>query len=238
MKPSADAPGEVAISCREVQKSFTENGTCTPVLRGLNLAVSWGEMTLVTGPSGCGKTTLLSLLGGLLRRDAGEVTVLGTDLNLLGDKDLVLFRRRNIGFVFQEYHLLPALTAAENVAVPLVIQGIARREALDRARTVLNELGMGPYAETRPAVLSGGQKQRISIARAFIHDPRIILCDEPTAALDHASGRVVMEMLRATALRPDRAVIVVTHDPRIFEYGHTIAQMDDGKVISLEHRNP
>jgi putative ABC transport system ATP-binding protein len=149
----------------------------------------------------------------------------------------VLFRRRNVGFVFQQYNLLPALTAAENVAVPLLAAGTSRREAVARSRVLLSRLGLAARVDAQPSTLSGGQQQRVALARALIHEPRLIVCDEPTAALDHASGAAVMELLAANAVHPDRAVVVVTHDTRVFQYAHSIARMDDGRIVEVSRPN-
>ena len=140
------------------------------------------------------------------------------------------FRGTNIGFVFQQYNLLPALTAAENAALPLIIAGTPRRQAVIRAREVLDHLDMGPRADALPAQLSGGQQQRVAIARALVHEPRLLVCDEPTAALDAASGQTVMELVRRVAVQPDRAVVVVTHDHRVYKFGDRMVLMSDGHV--------
>jgi putative ABC transport system ATP-binding protein len=194
----------------------------------------YGEMTLLVGPSGCGKTTLLSVIAGLLNKSGGQIDVLGTDVDKLSGSESVLFRRRNLGFVFQQYNLLPALTAAENAAVPLLAAGMKRKLAVAKAVALLQELGMGDRAQARPNQLSGGQQQRVAIARALIHEPRLLVCDEPTAALDADTGHSVMELLRGSAVRADRAVIVVTHDSRVFSFGDRIAYMNDGRISKTE----
>src|SRR5262249_44217803 len=152
------------------------------------------------------------------------------NLDALAPSERVLFRRRNLGFIFQQFNLLPALTAAENVAVPLIAAGTRGRRAVDRAGALLVPLGLEPRLHALPSTLSGGQQQRVAIARALVHEPRLIVCDEPTAALDHASGEAVMELLAASAVRPGRTVIVVTHDSRVFHYADSIAHMDDGRI--------
>ena len=200
----------------------------------MDLQIPLGELTLLVGPSGCGKTTLLSIIAGLLDPTAGTVTVLSTNLAALSDRQKVLFRGRNIGFVFQQYNLLPALTAAENVAVPLLAAGSGRRTALGRATVALQEVGLGGRADAYPSELSGGQQQRVAIARALVHEPALLVCDEPTAALDAHSGQTVMGLLRCVAVRPDRAVVVVTHDNRVFDYGNRIVHLDDGRVVQVE----
>src|SRR5437867_8193077 len=181
-------PADLAVSCRDVRKHFGEGEARIEALRGVDFNVNFGEMSFLVGPSGCGKTTLISVVAGLLDRTAGDLAVLGTPVDDLSDTERVLFRRRNLGFVFQQYNLLPAFTAAENVAVPLLVAGVRRKEAVSRARDLLARLGLGSRTGALPATLSGGQQQRVALARALIHDPRLVVCDEPTAALDHASG--------------------------------------------------
>ncbi|MBI1896198.1 MAG: ABC transporter ATP-binding protein [Acidobacteria bacterium] len=203
-------------------------------MNGVDFEARFGEITLLVGPSGCGKTTLLSVIAGLLNRSGGHIEVLGTDIERLQGAASVLLRRRNLGFVFQQYNLLPALTAAENAAVPLLAAGVKRKEGVDRAASLLEKLGLGSRAYARPSQLSGGQQQRVAIARALIHDPKLLVCDEPTAALDADTGRSVMELLRQAAVRSDRAVIVVTHDSRVFDFGDRIAYMNDGRIAKTE----
>jgi putative ABC transport system ATP-binding protein len=222
--------GERAVVCRGVTREFGAGDARTVVLRGIDLDVGAGEMTLLVGPSGCGKTTLISIIAGLLTATAGRVSVLGTDLAALSSRGQALFRRRHIGFVFQQYNLLPALTAAENAAVPLLIAGLRRGEAIARASAILDAVGLGERIHAQPAQLSGGQQQRVAIARALVHEPRLLVCDEPTAALDAQSGRTVMELLRRVAVQPQRAVVVVTHDSRVFSFGDRIVHMNDGRI--------
>jgi putative ABC transport system ATP-binding protein len=223
-----------AISCRGLIKDFGEGETHVRVLHGLDLDVPLGGITMLVGESGCGKTTLLSVLAGLLNPTAGTLTVLGEDLKVLTGEEAVMFRRKNLGFIFQQYNLLPTLSAAENAAVPLLAAGVAWDEAIERARDTLRRLDLGHRTESRPPYLSGGQQQRVAIARALIHDPRLILCDEPTAALDGKTGQSVMEMLSAVAVQSDRAVVVVTHDHRIFDFARRIVHMEDGRIRSIE----
>jgi putative ABC transport system ATP-binding protein len=222
-------PGQ-AVVCRGLTKEFGAGETRVRVLRGVDFEAQAGEITLLVGPSGCGKTTLISIIAGTLQPTAGELVVMGTDLRRLSARQLVEFRRRNIGFVFQQYNLLPALTAAENVAVPLLIAGCRRSAAIAKATDILEAVGLADRAASLPSQLSGGQQQRVAIARALVHEPRLLVCDEPTAALDARSGQKVMELLRRTALEPGRAVIVVTHDNRVFGFGDKIVHMNDGRV--------
>jgi putative ABC transport system ATP-binding protein len=223
-----------AVVCRDITKDFGSGDSRLQVLRGVDFEAPYGEMTLLVGPSGCGKTTLLSVIAGLLNKSGGQIDVLGTAVDKLSGSESVLFRRRNLGFVFQQYNLLPALTAAENAAVPLLAAGMKRKLAVAKAVALLQELGMGDRAQARPNQLSGGQQQRVAIARALIHEPRLLVCDEPTAALDADTGHSVMELLRGSAVRADRAVIVVTHDSRVFSFGDRIAYMNDGRISKTE----
>jgi putative ABC transport system ATP-binding protein len=223
-----------AVSARRVEKEFGTGNNRTLVLRGVDLDVSFGEMTLLVGPSGSGKTTLLSVIAGLLDASAGEISVLGQNMDALSGTDSVLFRRQNLGFVFQQYNLLPALTAAENAAVPLLASGVPRKRAVTQASDLLVELGLGQRLQALPSQLSGGQQQRVALARALVHEPRLIVCDEPTSALDHETGHAVMDLLTKVAVRPDRAVVVVTHDSRVLEFADRIAHMDDGRIVRTE----
>jgi putative ABC transport system ATP-binding protein len=226
----------VAVSCRSVVRDFGAGPTMVRVLRGVDLEVRAGEITMLVGPSGCGKTTLVSIVTGLLEPSGGTVEVLGHDLARMGNADRVAFRRREIGFVFQQYNLLPSLTAAENASVPLLAAGMGYREAEERARAVLASLGLGDRVDAKPNQLSGGQQQRVAIARALVHEPRLVVCDEPTAALDAKSGRAVMEILSGIARVPGRAVVVVTHDNRVFDFADRMAHLDDGRVVRTESR--
>jgi len=234
---SAMAATDLAVSCHDVRKHFGEGETRIEALRGVDFTARFGELTFLVGPSGCGKTTLISVIAGLLDRTAGELAVLGTRMDDLSGTARVLFRRQNVGFVFQQYNLLPALTAAENVAVPLLTAGMPRKEAVDRAKSLLSRLGLESRTDALPKALSGGQQQRVALARALVHEPRLVVCDEPTAALDHANGEAVMGLLAKSAVHPDRGVIVVTHDTRVFHHAHTIARMDDGRILEVTRPN-
>jgi putative ABC transport system ATP-binding protein len=226
-----------AVRCRRLTKDFGAGPARVQALRGVDVKVQLGELTLLVGPSGCGKTTLLSVMAGVLEPTAGVVRVLGVDLTGLSDREKAAFRGANIGFVFQQYNLLPALTAAENVATPLLIDRIPRRTALARAEAALERVGLGGRTRALPAQLSGGQQQRVAIARALVHEPRLLVCDEPTAALDAETGRAALELLRDAAVQPDRAVVVVTHDNRVFPFGDRIIHLSDGRVERVETRS-
>ncbi len=233
----ADDPRPVAVRLRGVAKTFGSGDQVVHAVRRVDWDVLSGQMTMLIGPSGCGKTTLISVVAGILDCDrGGAVDVFGTDLARLGGGGKTRFRMNHIGFVFQQYNLLPALTAAENAAIPLIVAGTPRKQAVERAKEVLSGLGMGPRLRSLPSQLSGGQQQRVAIARALVHEPRLIVCDEPTAALDHETGHTVMQLMRAAALKPDRAVIVVTHDNRVFHFGDRIARMDDGRIVEVREQ--
>jgi putative ABC transport system ATP-binding protein len=227
-------PGSApAVRCTNLTKEFGRGDTRITAVNQVTFDIQPGEMTLLVGPSGCGKTTLISIIAGLLNPSAGEVSVFGQRLDQLRGSRLVRFRARNIGFVFQQYNLLPTLSAAENAAVPLLIAGEYRAQAVAAAREVLESVGLGARANAFPSQLSGGQQQRVAIARALIHQPRILVCDEPTAALDAQSGRNVMELLARIAIDPQRAVIIVTHDARVYQFGQRIISMSDGRIESI-----
>ena len=224
----------IAVFCKEVTKSYVTGPTKVMALRGVDLEVQMGELLMLVGPSGCGKTTLISVVAGILDHDDGECLVFRQDLRGMGQTKKTRYRGQNVGFVFQAYNLLPTLTALENVSVPLLILGLPRSEAQSRARAILVQVGLEDRLSALPAQLSGGQQQRVAIARALIHGPKLIVCDEPTSALDADTGQRVMEVLRNAALTADRALIIVTHDNRIFNFADRIARMEDGRIVSVE----
>ena len=225
---------QLAVSCRGVTKSYITGPTKVLALRGVNLEVRMGELLMLVGPSGCGKTTLISVIAGILDHDQGDCIVFQQDLRALGQSRKTRFRGQNVGFVFQAFNLLPTLTTVENVAVPLLLLGARRAKAIARALEMLSKVGLEDKIRSLPSQLSGGQQQRVAIARALVHEPRLIVCDEPTSALDHETGGRVMEVLRNTALSCDRALIIVTHDNRIFNFADRIARMDDGRITLVE----
>ena len=224
----------LAVYCRSVTKSYVTGPTRVIALRGVDLEVRAGELLMLVGPSGCGKTTLISVMAGILDHDEGECLVFNQDLRSMGQRRRTRYRGSKIGFVFQAYNLLPTLTAVENVSVPLLINGAVRSRAHETAGRLLEQVGLADRAHALPAQLSGGQQQRVAIARALAHEPQLIVCDEPTSALDADTGRMVMEVLRDKALTADRALIIVTHDNRIFNFADRIARMDDGRITVIE----
>lgn len=223
----------LAVSCQNLVKIYDTGGQKVTALNGINLDIPMGELMMLVGPSGCGKTTLISVIAGILDQDDGSCRVFGEDLLTMGGRKKLDFRARNIGFVFQAYNLLPSLSAAENVSIPLIINGIKRVEAERKASHVLEQVGLGARVNAIPSELSGGQQQRVAIARALVHSPRLIVCDEPTSALDHETGHNVMTLLKEVALQKDRALVIVTHDARIFNFADRIAEMDDGHVVKV-----
>ena len=227
---SAAPDQQAAISVRDVSRDFTAGQQTIRVLHGIDLDVAPGELTYLVGESGSGKTTLISIMCGILWPTEGSVEVFGTPIYGLSDDDLVRFRLENIGFIFQQYNLIPAIDAASNAAVPLIARGMDRKEARERAVAMMEKLNIGNKADKLPNQLSGGQQQRVAIARALVHEPRLVVCDEPTAALDATSGRRVMDLLRDVALAEDRACIIVTHDNRIFDLADRILVLEDGRI--------
>ena len=225
-----------AIRLRGVTKTFGRGESAVTALRGIDLDIPAGELTMLVGPSGCGKTTLISILAGLLSRDSGELEVFGQDLGALRRDRLSAWRRDNVGFIFQQFNLVPQLTVAENVSVPLVLKGESVGAAVKKANDLLATLGLEGRGKSAPLKLSGGQQQRVAIARALIHEPRLLVCDEPTSALDAELGRRVMTLIRDRSHQHDRAVVVVTHDDRIFHLADQIAHMDDGLIRNIEIR--
>jgi putative ABC transport system ATP-binding protein len=221
---------EAAICARGIVRDFQAGQSTIRVLHGIDTEIRSGEMTFVVGESGSGKTTLISIMCGILWPTDGKVKVFGTDIYRLSDTELVNFRLENIGFIFQQYNLIPSIDAASNAAVPLIAKGMAVEEAREKAKVLLEKLNIGDQAEKLPNQLSGGQQQRVAIARALVHEPRLVVCDEPTAALDASSGRRVMDLLREVAVSEDRACIIVTHDNRIFDMADRILVLEDGLV--------
>lgn len=222
--------GAQAVRVRGVSKTFLSGEVRTQALKEVDFDARFGELLMIVGPSGCGKTTLLSVIAGTLDFDAGEIEVFGHSLHALGTRAVTEFRKAHVGFIFQQFNLIPTLSLEENVSLPLLIQGRNRRESEARARVVLKEVGLEGRERDVPRNLSGGQQQRVAIARALVHEPRLVICDEPTSALDKDTGAQIMELLRGVACRPDRCVIVVTHDNRVFRYADRMTEMEDGRV--------
>ncbi|MEY3288264.1 MAG: hypothetical protein RLZZ419_506 [Pseudomonadota bacterium] len=224
----------LAVRCQNIVKIYDTGGQKVTALNDINLDIVAGQLMMLVGPSGCGKTTLISVIAGILDQDEGLCELFGENLLTMRSKDKLNFRAKNIGFVFQAFNLLPSLNAAENVSVPLIINGMKRADAERKAITLLEQVGLGERWQSLPSQLSGGQQQRVAIARALVHNPRLIVCDEPTSALDHETGRNVMELLKAVAMEKDRTLVIVTHDARIFDFADRIAEMDDGHIVKVK----
>ena len=234
--PDSPTAHQLFVAVRAVEKSFGDGPNRIHVLKQVDLQAKTGEIMMLVGPSGCGKTTLLSAIAGTLRVESGSVRVFGNELEKMSGGALTRFRAKSIGFIFQQFNLIPTLTIAENVSVPLLIQGVSSGKALSRSREILEKVGLGNRWKDRPTKLSGGQQQRVAIARALVHEPPLVICDEPTAALDAQNGEIVMDLFREVARASDRAVIIVTHDNRIFSYADRIARMDDGEIVEVKEQ--
>ena len=225
---------KTVIKAQKLSKVYLEGKTELRALQNVDLEVPAGKLTLLMGPSGSGKTTLLSILGCILRPSEGTLELLGENVSALPESELPRIRRNAIGFVFQGFNLFPTLTAAENVALSMDIRGLRGSSARRRAEELLAEVHLTAKANSFPADLSGGQKQRVAIARALAGNPPILLADEPTAALDWTSGRTVMELLQRLAREEGKAVVMVTHDPRVLSFGDRIIHLEDGRIVSRE----
>ena len=223
-----------AIHATGLVKWFGAGDGRTYAVNDVSFEARFGEMLYLVGPSGSGKTTLLSIVSGILRPNAGRVTVKGTDIWTLGNSRLAEFRLQSVGFVFQDYHLFPRLTTAENVAIPLILRRRHWKAALDEAHKYLEVVGLSDRAELPPVKLSGGEQQRVAIARAMIAQPDILILDEPTASLDGETGRRILSFVQANVLTATRAILIVTHDSRIYEYADRIMHMEDGRITGLE----
>jgi putative ABC transport system ATP-binding protein len=221
----------VTLRAEGISKAFVSGKVSTRVLHELSISVHAGELTLISGPSGCGKSTLLAILSGLQGVDAGRVFALDSALHDLDRGALERFRLRHTGFVFQGFNLFPALTAREQVALPLRYLGMSAREAGERAAHALGEVGLAHRMALRPAELSGGEKQRVAIARAVAKEPRLLFADEPTSALDAASGQVVIDILHRIARTHGTTVLCVSHDPRLIGHADRVLAMEDGRIL-------
>ena len=228
---------KLAIHVRNVTKTFGTGDARTFALKGVDFDARLGELLMIVGPSGCGKTTLLSAIAGTLNFDSGEIDAFGLPLHTASKKQITDFRKRQVGFIFQSFNLIPTLSLVENVSVPLLINGMRRSEAEKKSRALLDQVGLAGRGDDHPRNLSGGQQQRVAIARALIHEPNLLICDEPTSALDRDTGAKIMELLRDIARKPDRCVLVVTHDNRVFKYADRMSEMEDGRV-SRVHETP
>jgi putative ABC transport system ATP-binding protein len=220
-----------AVYCKGIKKTFGQGSAATYALRGIDFSVKQQEMVLIVGPSGSGKTTFLSVLGGILKTDEGIIKIYEQELSNFTERQKDLFRKKHIGFIFQAFNLIPTLTAMENVSIPLLLNGHTKLQAYEKSAAFLSELGLEDKLFRFPKELSTGQQQRVSIARGSITEPPLILCDEPTSYLDAENGKGVMEHLKKIQKEKHCALIVVSHDPRIFAYADRIEEMEDGMII-------
>lgn len=229
-----DKENSPAINVKKVSKQFHQGGDSIHALKNVSLQAYAGEILMIIGPSGCGKTTLLSVIAGTLFFDHGEIDLFGSSLHRLSQKEVTFFRRQHIGFIFQQYHLIRNLNCLENVTIPLLLNQVNPKEAQERAALALENVGLKGKEKEYPRKLSGGQQQRVAIARALVHEPRLLICDEPTAALDADTGHRMMDLMKEVASHPDRCILVVTHDNRIFKYADCIVEMNDGQIVRNE----
>ena len=223
-----------AIQAVGLNKWFGEGEAKTHAVKDVTFEANFGEMLYVVGPSGSGKTTMLSIISGILRPNSGTVKVEDTDIWGISNDQLANFRLHKIGFVFQDYHLFPRLTTVENVAIPLILQNKDWNEAILEAAKDLEIVGLKGRAELPPVKLSGGEQQRVAIARAIVSRPDILILDEPTASLDGDTGRSIVQFVRQHILSPERCILIVTHDSRIYEFADRIMKMEDGKLTGFE----
>lgn len=226
------------LVAQSIGKSFVAGKLRTDVLRDLSIEIFPAELSLVSGPSGCGKSTLLAILSGLVEPDGGHVYALGEDLARLRPAELERFRLQHTGFVFQGFNLFPALSALEQVMLPLGYLGFDNARARRRAQLVLDEVGLANRVHLKPAELSGGEKQRVAIARALAKEPQLLFADEPTSALDAANGQIVIDTLHRIARTHGATVLCVSHDPRLISHADRVLAMEDGKILSDRRVRP
>jgi putative ABC transport system ATP-binding protein len=226
------------VTVRNLWQKFFLGKNEVVAVREVSFEVQSGEFVSLTGPSGAGKSTLLHLIGGLDRPVRGEISVNGRLLNRMNENQLAVFRRQHLGFIFQTFNLLPNLTAWENVALPLVFAGVTPAERRRRARSILQLVGLAHRLEHKPAELSGGQQQRVSIARALVHDPVLVLADEPTGNLDSRTGAEIMDLLTGINREKRCTILLVTHDAEAARRGHRIISLRDGRVEKIEEVRP
>jgi putative ABC transport system ATP-binding protein len=231
---AAGPGGDLMIQAVGVTKEYRTGHATITALKGVDFAVARGEMVAVMGPSGCGKTTLLNCLSGLDDVTGGQVLLEGVDLATQSDRQRTVSRARRMGFIFQVYNLLPVLSAAENVELPLLVSGVKPREARERSRAALERVGLGQWATHRPAELSGGQRQRVTIARSLVNEPAIVWADEPTGALDSTNATEILQLMRQLNRDEGLTLVIVTHDPGVGAGCDRIVRMRDGEVVGEE----
>ena len=232
--PAGSSPVVEAIDARGVTKGFGDGDTKKIAVNSVDFSAHFGEMVFIVGPSGSGKTTFLSMISGILRPDSGQVRVNGLDIWVLTNDQLADFRLNTIGFVFQDFHLFPRLTSAENVAVPLILKRKDWDESIAAAEKTLAIVGLADRGAILPVKLSGGEQQRVAIARAIIAEPEILILDEPTASLDGDTGKMIIAFVKEKILNAQRCILIVTHDARINEFADRIVHMEDGRITGLD----
>jgi putative ABC transport system ATP-binding protein len=220
------------VVIENVTKRFRQGERAVTALSGISLEVARGQFVAVMGASGSGKSTLLHLIGGLTQPDEGRVVIDGTDISTLNDRELTLFRRRNIGLVFQSFNLIPTLTAEENVSLPLMLDRRNGQLTSERINGLLTQLGLNERRHHRPDAMSGGEQQRVAIGRALVTDPAVILADEPTGNLDSVNSRAVCELLRALSLEQGKTIVMVTHEPSVAAFAQEVAVIKDGNLVN------
>ena len=225
---------ESSLKVENLSQQFISENIVNTVLHNINVEFKTNKLTMIVGPSGCGKTTLLSNITGILTPTRGKVIIDNQDIFALTNNQRTLLRQKKIGLIFQQFNLLEKISVVENVAVPLVIQGISFDQAKEKALPILEQMGLKKHCNKLPTTLSGGEQQRVAIARALVHQPQIIVCDEPTASLDEKTGRNIMNILSEISKSSNKTVIIVTHDSRIFQYADTIVELNDGSVIKQQ----
>lgn len=227
----------LAVICKGIKKTYGHGAAKVEALRGIDLEVQRGELLILMGPSGSGKTTLISIIAGILTQTEGECLVSNLNLNQMKDREKTLYRGRHIGFVFQSFNLIPTLTCQENIAIPLLLNKVDKLIALEKSKELLQQVGILEKKDICPPELSGGQQQRVAIARAMIHNPDLVVCDEPTSYLDHETGIKVMELLRAIVTKEGKTLIIVSHDVRITKFADRIVRLEDGLIRTLTNQN-
>lgn len=222
---------EIAIRCEGIKKHYGTDENRIEALKGIDLDIFMGKLTMLVGPSGSGKTTLLSIITNILTPDSGKLFLLGQEIRKMSEQLRADFCRSNLGIVFQSLFLIPTLTVAENVSLPLLVAGLGEEEALEKSMEILERVHLAHRANVSPATLSKGQQQRVAIARAMVKEAKIIVCDEPTSALDQAAGLEIMGILHGLAAHAKKSILVVTHDHRIFSFADRIVEINDGQIV-------
>lgn len=227
-------PAEPLVALRDIVKTYRRGQQVVPVLSGISFDIAAGELLALMGPSGSGKSTLLNLIAGIDRPDSGRLVVAGEDIGRLGEAELADWRARHVGFIFQFYNLMPMLTAAQNVELPLLLTKLGSKDRATRVNTALSVVGLGDRIKHRPREMSGGQQQRVAIARAIVSDPNLLLCDEPTGDLDRNSADEILSILQLLNKELGKTIVMVTHDPAAAQYAQRTLHLDKGRFVERE----